>query len=730
MPPTNFTSTPGSLAKRRKPSADVPTELENSSEKLNQPTRALRACDGCRKQKTRCFKTSPVAVCCIRCLSVGAECSFEKAYKSANPGVKIIGGIPEHLTENLTVEVVSSGSHDYIDLRGFDFTDRRSAQKLDFLCGSVSRILEILQEQNEAHGSGMSSDVKLLLDAASSMKQHIKPQNDLSSSSDPLVDTPAVEPLDDNNGDEESPSIILGPSKTFTTSPFNLVANHPETASRPISNLLRLRSLGKPPAIVQSDPDVIDAGILTKLEVIDLMNDFRSNYGRWVSFPSELSTSELIESVRQKSPFLITTCCCLSLRYSLNGKPNPGDIDSHRRKKMTYKLLIRHLLRDLNKVLLKLSCFQGCEDSKGDIENLQAMVILSIYAMSLSSIACSTVDADPLLDDELSIKELNMDSWCLSGTALTAFISKSTFGTLLYQSENATPDFTFLFNRFDPAEYQTLTMFRIYNHLILNHLASCLFSGRMCIIDQIRLSYCNLALSLPSATNFDGRMVSEIGILLITYNYLQLDTSPRNTDQVEASYSSVMEEIKSWYEQWEYLFSQPAVSFVESTLSFCCILVHLNYTYDKVALTNKKSYQAYQTPIDNLSNVVEDCDRVRLGRIISSAYYLVEFAEKIENDSYYAYLSDQIHFFFYFGCIVLLKSLSHLKASKRLYFLEDQEDLKELSWKDALVKAYLLIEKLSRICQDNPSDLLTSYRDGLLLTLKQNFPKEVKDLIE
>lgn len=666
---------------------------------------------------------------------MGIQCSFEADYKSANPGIKIIGGVPEHLHGDQKVEVIPGNNDNYTRV---DSVDHGSAKKLDFICGSVTRILELLQAQKGAAQSPslsiLNSDVKLLLDAASTMKDHPTPQSDFQVP--PLMlPTTVVEALATHETtpiEEESPQVILGPSKSFSTSPFHMLGDKTDAVSRPIQNLLKLKGSQGQPAIVLSDGDIIETGVLTNLEVIDLMNDFRSNYGRWVLFPSDMSTTELVDSVRKKSSLLITTCCCLSLRYSLNGKPNPGDVDSHRRKKVTYKLLIRHLLRDLNKVLLKLACFQGCGDSKGDIENLQAMVILSIYSMSLSSIACSTVDGDPLLDDEVSIKELNMDSWSLSGTALTTFISKSNFGTLLHRAEDETPNFTFLFNLFDSTEYQTLTMFRIYNHLILNHLASCIFSGRMCIVDQIRLSHCNLALSLPSATNFDGRMVSEIGILLIAYNYIQLGSNgaPANDlEQVEGSFKIVQEEIKSWYEQWEYLFSQPAISFVESTHSFCCILVHLGYAYEKAGVMSKRNSLSEPNVPDRLLGALADCDRTSICQVIGSAYYLVSFSIKIQNDSYYAYLSDQIHFFFYFGCMVLLKALSHLKSIDKLHYLndlDDQDELNEQTWKEALVKSRKLVDKLTRICQDNTDDLLTSYRDSLVGVMEQDFPNELK----
>lgn len=188
--------------------------------------------------------------------------------------------------------------------------------------------------------------------------------------------------------------------------------------------------------------------------------------------------------------------------------------------------------------MLQITSFQGTRDGSGDIELLQALVILSIYSLSLSSVARATLPDDDeeeeyefLEDKSMSLQMLNLDPWYISSVGLTVFISKSTFGNLFKKKvgdENSQMNmqqspFTILYDELDTDEYQTLTILRIYNHLSLVHLVSCVFSGRMCVVDEIRLNYCTATLSLPSATNFDGRMVSEIGILLIAYNYVQVN---------------------------------------------------------------------------------------------------------------------------------------------------------------------------------------------------------------
>lgn len=69
-------------------------------------------------------------------------------------------------------------------------------------------------------------------------------------------------------------------------------------------------------------------------------------------------------------------------------------------------------------------------------------------------------------------------------------------------------------NSNDGKEYDKVMIMRIYNHLCLAHIVNSIFSGRLCIIDSIRVEQTTTTLSLLKATNFDGRMVSEIDYYL------------------------------------------------------------------------------------------------------------------------------------------------------------------------------------------------------------------------
>ncbi|MDN6570519.1 MAG: hypothetical protein L0L22_05910 [Staphylococcus equorum] len=174
-------------------------------------------------------------------------------------------------------------------------------------------------------------------------------------------------------------------------------------------------------------------GLLTEAEAVDLMNKFRRNHGRWVLFPSNAPTYMLVERIRNKSPLLLTTCCCLSLRYLFKGA-NSSHHEVLNKKKSNYRSLIKQLAEELNNSLLKYTCFPKSTLNNGDIEFLQALVLLSIYSLSLSSMASSRLSLD--LSDDSGLCELNLDAWYLSSIGLTTFVSKATFGTLLQKAKN------------------------------------------------------------------------------------------------------------------------------------------------------------------------------------------------------------------------------------------------------------------------------------------------------
>lgn len=750
--------------KRKKSSAgqsDIPTAGEMKRSGLTSwQTRTLKACAYCRRQKTRCFKASPYAVTCLRCLGSEVECSLEKEFRLENPNIKIVQGIPEHFVglhsaaDNAAMGLLLLPRPHPTHIRPYA-DDMKT--KLDGIYLGVSEILAVLKHGGKIPENGrppaLDNDVKLLLDAASSMKRSpvpatlspipglllsgLTPIPLRSSAPTPLSQRHPTHHMDESGVPDEDPYTFMLPSNSYQSAPLTVVARQVGDVPRPILNLLQLTNIQNPLSrrFFDVEHDVITSNILTEAEVVDLVNDFRSNYGRWVLFPLYMATDELISQIRKRSSLLLTTCCCLSLRYLLNGKPSPGDVDNHRRKKDTYKLIMRQLVTDLDKSLLKFVAFLGTTENLGDVEFFQAIVTLSIYLMSLSSIVGDTIDPNSLLETDLALRELNLDPWYMSGLGLSAFISKASSGTLFSdklsvsekQKEAFLSDFSIWRGEFESTEDQMLTILRIYNHLILIHIVSCIFSGRMCLVDEIRLNHCIAALSLPNATNFDGRMVSEISILLITYNFIQLNLNSavaKVPSVIDNNFQVVKDEINSWLDQWGYLFSQPALQFVEFCYHFCYTLIYYNYSYTKVFLS-------LGSPIMDLSQgtmdqVLDYADKESLIEIVSHSYSLVKFIQLVEDDSYFAYLSDQIHFFFFFGGLILIKSLQFLKNKDKLHYLNDpilrSKGLGELEWKLALDSVIMLIRKYATVGQENEHDILTKYKNGLLECLKSLFP--------
>ncbi|KAK6456425.1 uncharacterized protein RJT20DRAFT_145498 [Scheffersomyces xylosifermentans] len=683
------------------------TNTSTNNRKAAQATRTLKACDLCRKQKTRCFR-SPENKSCLRCTFLNKPCSFEFSVEA----------MPMTPSASSLTTIINDQAE----------TNR----KLDLIYNGIHEVISMMKNTGS---TGMTSN---------------------SSTNNSL----AVCQFYSTSSSIGKSECFQSPTATSKMSPFSVINNQVKATyiPRPLLNLMNLSTVSggvRQNNYFDSSEDLLSLEILSESEAIDLMNDFRQNYGRWVSFPKTLSTEVLIERIRNKSSLLLTTCCCLSLRYSLNGI-NPGDAANFNRKKKTYKDLIKQLIRDMDKALIRYGAFHGATDGSGEIEFLQAMVILSIYSFSLSSIVPTTIDNDSLLEDELDecLKDFNLDPWFLSSIGLTTFITKSTFGTLFKSvavNKDASPrtlmtannaPFTVLYDELDSDEHQTLTVLRIYNHMCLVHLIQCVFSGRMCVVDEIRLNYCTSTLSLPSATNFDGRMVSEIGILLIAYNYIQVNSSVAGAEtmkECESSFLAVKEEIRLWYEQWEYLFTQPGLQFVELNYNFCNLIAHYSYVYQKSQIikpsrkeespNNGSSSRIATSQLydeNNIQFILQNSDKITLLKMIQYSYNVVRFINVIESDSYFAYLSDQLHFCFYFCGICLINIVKYLLDTDQLKLLEepDVSDISASSEDYSVIIKDIrnLIQKFSRVGQDNQDDIITKYKIGLENYLYENLP--------
>lgn len=68
----------------------------------------------------------------------------------------------------------------------------------------------------------------------------------------------------------------------------------------------------------------------------------------------------------------------------------------------------------------------------------------------------------------------------------------------------------------------------------------------MLVLDQLRLNQSRRTLDLSASTNFDGRMVAEINLQVLIYNFIE----------VRQTLAEVEEELKLWHNDWGYLFGK------------------------------------------------------------------------------------------------------------------------------------------------------------------------------
>lgn len=81
----------------------------------------------------------------------------------------------------------------------------------------------------------------------------------------------------------------------------------------------------------------------------------------------------------------------------------------------------------------------------------------------------------------------------------------------------------------------------------------------MLVLDGIRLNQSRRTLDLTASTNFDGRMVAEINLQVLTYNFIE----------ARRPLIEIKEELKLWHNDWSYLFGK----------FYCGIIVTFRFTF-------------------------------------------------------------------------------------------------------------------------------------------------------
>ncbi|CEP21867.1 unnamed protein product [Cyberlindnera jadinii] len=487
-----------------------------------QVPRATKACASCRRQKTRCFP-SPNSISCLRCYSLGKDCSFLTDGTLSDPDV---------INKKRKIDDDNEASQPSIE----------GSDSLKTLGDNVKKILAIIQ------------------------RQHNLPS--------------ALDEYD-------SSSMALPPAQT---SPFNLMYKSVSFQNLPLTVSHLLSPLN---TFTSEPPNVLSLGIVSPQEAIHAVDLFKENYGRWISLP-QTSAEVLIEDIKRSSPMLLTTICLTSLRY------NVTDVNFD-----TYQQLIKQL---------KLELYEGLYRSPQSLNFLKALVILAVYGYSLST------------------PELVVDPWFLSGIAVMQFLTLDMNNDFLHVCSVGSLGTVDM-------EMEKLSNFRIWNHMCLVHLCNCIFSGRMCVLDEIRLDQARRSLDLAQATNFDGRMISEISLQLLLYNFIQAGSA--------TEFKIFEDDLKLWYDQWNYLFKQPNLQFVEFGYHYCYVsaFYHLKMgTHGIMDTTDfNDATEKHIDDVDTLNKMLYHCLKV-LNHIIG-----------LNDDLYFACLSDQIHVCTFYTSIVFLK---------------------------------------------------------------------------
>ncbi|CAK9437382.1 uncharacterized protein LODBEIA_P17600 [Lodderomyces beijingensis] len=697
--------------KKQKQASAAANNKTSETRRLAQASRTLKACELCRKQKTRCFRSPENPNSCLRCRFISKVCSFEDEASKEADGLRS--------SSDTAVDFNNNTGNNTINGNG---------DKLDMIWNGVQELIRICKG-NQALREMIGRDSRLSFGAGGTL---IPKNNGGGGGSSVHSRSNSMLPIGDM--DQNAP-IFQASSSTLKTSPFAIVNR--ECEFKPMSvNPTPITSLFTSARTERGGPShnsLLDLGILTEAEVVDLIEDFRRNYGRWVSFPASRATEELVLDLKYKSPLLLTTCCCMSIRYSIHD----DEVNTEK-----FRQMIRVLIHDLNQAFLKYTCFT--DNEYGLVEFLQSLVVLSIYATSMSALVASVAQSD----EDPELVGFNLDPWQLSSVGITTFLTKSTFQLFKTTESSASGggsgsgsgngnggvgvSSSSNLGRGAPSphaaspamgQYETLTILRIYNHLCLVHMVNSVFSGRMAVLDDARIRYCSSALSLFNATNFDGRMVAEVGVLQTAYKYLQLgndESLKRSPSLMEADFQIVLKDMAEWHQNWDYLLQQPALQFIEYTYNFCSMLIYYFRLFQRTETEANDAGKKKMMDLTNANQVLSQASVEELVKMYSHSQAVIFHINAINNDSYVAYLSDQIHFCAYYCGMIYIKVAALLVEKGQSSSLLEAKELTTKAGRNKVLKTVeLLTDKFSRIIMKEGEDIISKFANSLDFCLQE-----------
>ena len=128
---------------------------------------------------------------------------------------------------------------------------------------------------------------------------------------------------------------------------------------------------------------------------------------------------------------------------------------------------------------------------------------------------------------------------------------------------------------------------------------------------------------------------------------------------LNASRQTTVEEIENWMHHWDFMFGKPLNQFIEIDFHWVWILLYLKeggFTFNGQSLSF--------TVAGDASSSAEGS---KLQAMENHAYKVLELIDTIKDDSYFAFLSDQIHLIVFFVSIVSIELLScRINKSKEL----------------------------------------------------------------
>lgn len=487
---------------------------------------------GRRNPKGRRYAFRRASVACSQCRKAKTRCNYldngECCFRCANLGLKCSLGTGHPVQPKSVVQLISNSPTNNNSVSASQF-DEDTKQKINEI---HSAIMTLLKKSERKSVSSQLPRLPIVPDIAPVMSPVLSP---------PI--NPYISMYDSESNPTEQPGASVNSNPQLDTLFFNMT---PFRDIRAVSSFFGMpfsKELAYDLKLdIHSDRqqhkyDIISLGLINYDVALELIRLFTQYYGRWTSFPQSKQPKDLLSSIRQDSSLLLAICCLMGLMH-YHGKK--------------IKTKSKNLYLDILKQIEALVSLTVCHVPQSK-QLLQSLVMLSSFSLSLS------------------FKDVYFDGWYLSGYTLLHFITREMDLNLLSDRFKSHPD--------------RINNFRLWNHLTLTHLTFCVFSGRPCLVDTLRMDQCREILEISSATSFDGRIVAELSIMLSLYNCLQFK------EPVDVS----LKELNSAYKDWKYLCEQkPLGEFIKINFHFSKMMI---YRRNFLQHSGKEKGLIYHSPL-------------------------------------------------------------------------------------------------------------------------------------